>query len=272
MSKQSEYAAALKRLPISNPTLEDALAICPHLTRAEVEAIVAGADVVACPPVITRERVNLIHFKLGYCDRDDGHYVPPAVDHAFSSSSPNQYKFGPRALAYAMEHWPTNLDVPAHAQVLRIILDDPSQLSQEGYPASVGTLYVALDADLNELRGSADNPRSVVLDAHTIAITDDRWLGVEFAGNCAPYTDFNCSRCGSGLSLSGCSGCRLSFSDNGIRSGWRTPLSRKMVAFLREQGHQFAIDPEIAWQHEAGILAETEALRAAHAAKAAQQQ
>ncbi len=35
-----------------------------------------------------------------------------------------------------------------------------------------------------------------------------------------------------------------------LSCGWRTPLSRKMVEFLRTNGHVFKKEPQIAWDRE----------------------
>jgi predicted amidophosphoribosyltransferase len=66
----------------------------------------------------------------------------------------------------------------------------------------------------------------------------------------AAYTEYNCANCGAGLLTTHCSGCGHQFRDNQGRCGWEVPLSRKMVAFLRENGHEFMVDPEIAWRKE----------------------
>lgn len=135
------------------------------------------------------------------------------------------------------------------------IVEDPSNLIK-GYPKTTHEIYVVLNRDFNELNNDKSAPSSVNFDNAIIEMTLDKEKGRELRGSMGGFTEYNCAHCGGGLLLRSCSSCGHEFNDDHYRSGWYTPLSPKMVAFLEQQGHKFAVSPEIAQKNEMVQLAE----------------
>lgn len=157
-------------------------------------------------------------------------------------------------MKFATDNWGEALVTDDWQSAVELFIQDPTDLVSdryhEGYPRTKAVLYLALNRDLHEIERDCSRPESELFDEAISQMTLDRIVWSEISGERGRSTQFNCAHCGYGLSLSCCSSCGHHFRDNSSRSGWRTPLSRKMVAFLRENGHQFAVDPEIAWEKE----------------------
>lgn len=139
-------------------------------------------------------------------------------------------------------------------------LDDPTDIITDYFyrtrdPKRKAVLTVTLSREFEEIINDHSRPRSELLDE---AIVE---MGVGSEGNTllekfydevdtGLYTEYNCANCGAGLGLSGCDCCGHEFTDNGYRSSWGTPLSPKMTEFLKDNGFNFSVDPNLARQKE----------------------
>jgi hypothetical protein len=117
-------------------------------------------------------------------------------------------------------------------------------------PRTKAVLRVTLNCDWSEMIRDQNKPVSELFDGAISQMTLDHVIWSELKGGRGGSVDYNCAHCGAGLLLSSCSGCGHRFRDDHSRSGWRIPLSQKMVEFLRESGHVFKVDPEVAWSKE----------------------
>ena len=128
--------------------------------------------------------------------------------------------------------------------IVQIVLQDPTDLDSNSSPKTKERLYLHLLRDWNELINDRSEPESNLINNSIEFISSD-------LENYQPsYTEFSCAHCGAGLSLKKCNGCGNTFRDNYSRTGWDTPLSEKVVKFLQNNEHQFAIDPKIAQEQE----------------------
>lgn len=279
--KKDEYRSLLGQLPIKNPTADDMVRMCPHLTEDQaVDAFMTGSGYVACPSLHIRHAYQVLSYHKEWVEeikvrREDTQVItgrknhPARLEWAFGSRTLASYADGKphgdvfgetkhreEAMRFANENWGNELILDDWVSVVNFIIQDPTDLVNDRYhtdsPRTKAVLYVALNRDLNEIINDRSKPESELFDEAISQMTLDRKIWSEIKGGRGGYTDYNCAHCGSGLSLSCCTGCGHRFHDDQFRSGWSTPLSRKMVAFLREHGHDFKIDPEIAWTRERG--------------------
>jgi hypothetical protein len=154
-----------------------------------------------------------------------------------------------KAMRFAEENWGEDLILDDWADVIEIAVEDPTDLTKNGYPRTKAVLYVTLSRDLNDIINDGSKPISELFDEAVSQMTLDHHVWHELKGGRGGHSSFGCAHCGEGLGLGGCPGCGHRFRDNQLRCGGYT-LSRKMVAFLKEHGHVFKVDPEIAWAKE----------------------
>lgn len=274
MNPYQNYRAALSRLPIQNPTEDDMAALCPHLTKEQaVGAFMSCNGYVVCPPL----RVQGAFHALSYMREQEGGegIVPPTLSLSFTGRTRASYTNDAvnsdifndhpgiaEATEYAEANWSSELVSDTWTTVLTIYVQDPTKLTQRGDPMTKAALHVTLNRELNEIINDYTRPQSQQFDDAIIEMTLDEMVWRELRGGRGGYTDYSCAYCGSGLSLSECNGCGHKFKDDYFRCGWSTPLSKKMVELLRQSGHVFKQDPEIAW------IAEEKAVKAVQQRKA----
>ena len=278
-----EYRSILGQLPIKSPTPQDMAKLCPHLTIEEaVKAFTTNSGYVACPPLRIRHGFQIVSYQKEWVEEirvsrvkdgtEDASVTgtknhPARLDWSYASRTPKSYADGKshgdgfscykhknKAMKFAEDNWGEELILDDWNSVVEFYVQDPTDLVNDkyhkDYPRTKAVLRVTLTRDLNEVINDHSKPESELFDEVISQITLDHIIWHEIKGAHSASTDFNCANCGAGLGLSLCSGCGHRFRDDHFRCGWNTPLSRKMVAFLRENGHEFKVDPEIAWKKE----------------------
>lgn len=281
--KSLEYRSLLGQLPIKSPTLQDMARLCPHLTADEAaEAFTTDSGYVACPPLRIRhgfeivsyhkewvEEISVLRVKDGIQDVSvTGTKNHPArLDWSYASRTRESYADGKshgdafslykhmdKAMKFAEDNWGDELILDDWVSVVEIYVQDPTDLVNDryhqDYPRTKAILRVALGRDFDAIIHDRSKPQSELFDEAISQMTLDHVVWHELKGGRGGYMEFNCAHCGAGLSLSSCTGCGHRFCDDQFRCGWSTPLSRKMVAFLRDNGHVFKVDPEVAWARE----------------------
>lgn len=279
----SEYRSILGRLPIKSPTPQDMAMLCPHLTMQEaVAAFTNGSGYVACPPLRIRHGFQIISYHKEFVEEIKVWGVvngketqvitgkknhPARLDWSYARRTQDSYVDGKshgdvfhsydhmhKAMKFAEEHWGDELILDNWESVIQFYIQDPTDLVNDryhqDYPRTKAVLWVTLSRDFNFVINDGSKPLSELLDEVIMQMTLDHVIWHELKGGRGGFLEFNCANCGAGLGLTGCYGCGHRFNDDHFRSGWHTPLSRKMVAFLRENGHKFRVDPEIAWAKE----------------------
>lgn len=251
MTNRVAYRSALNSAyHVANPTPAMLSAICPHLTEAEVSELFerdmrSDRSVFFAVPTTLVRNATLVYSLWGGSDD-----CRPTLSHAFSRPDFGDIEFAERAHRFAIENWGDELIADRAASVVECGLDDPQKLSQSGYPTCVLTLTFTTDCGWNSLERGSGEPESEVIDRHIVTITHYRSEASELRAGRAGYGRCNCARCGSGLGLTGCGGCKARFRDDQIRSGDNVPLPRKLVAYAVANGHTFDIDPEVAYARE----------------------
>lgn len=282
MNRQ-EYRSLLGQLPIKSPTPQDMAVMCPHLTAEEaVQAFTTDSGYVACPPLRIRHGFQILSYHKewveeikvwGVIDGKETQTVtgtknhPARLDWSYANRTPKSYADGKshgdvfssykqmdKAMKFAEDNWGDELILDDWDSVVEFYVQDPTDLVNDryhkDYPRTKAVLRVTLTRDLNEVINDHSKPESELFDEVISQMTLDHVIWHELKGGRGGFTEFNCAHCGAGLGLSGCSGCGHRFRDDHFRCGWNTPLSRKMVTFLRENGHEFKVDPETAWTKE----------------------
>ncbi len=269
--KSTEYRSLLGQLPIKSPKPEDMARLCPHLTPEEaVRAFTTGEGYVACPPLRVRHGFQVIKYRRELVEVVGITIIknhPALLEYAYAERTlasyadgmPHgdvflKYEHADKAMRFAEENWGNELVLDDWESSVSFYIQDPTDLVNDRYhrdsPRTKVVLYVTLKRDWNKIINDWSKPESELIDEAISQMTIDHMIHSEISGGRGGFTEFNCAHCGAGLLLSSCSGCGRKFRDDQSRCGWHTPLSRKMVAFLRENGHVFQVDPEIAWEKE----------------------
>lgn len=282
--KREEYRSILGRLPIKSPTPQDMAMLCPHLTAEEaVKAFTTDSGCVACPPLRVRHGFQIVSYHKewveevkvrGVVDGKETQVItgtknhPARLDWSYAGRTRASYADGKshgdvfslykhmdKAMKFAEDNWGDELILDDWVSVVEFYVQDPTDLVNDryhrDYPRTKAVLCVTLNRDFNEIINDHSKPESELFDEAISQMTLDHVVWRELWGGQGGSTEeYNCAHCGAGLSLSSCTGCGHRFRDDYSRCGWNTPLSRKMVAFLRDNGHVFKVDLEIAWAKE----------------------
>jgi hypothetical protein len=253
--------------------------LCPHLTEQEaVKAFKSGNGSVACPSIHVYQAFQVVSYHAEYVEeikewRKETRVVvgqknhPAMLRRAFASRTEKSYADGMshgdlfhrypamfQAMSFAEHNWGSELVLDNWVDVGQIYVQDPTDLVNDAYhhndPRTKAALYITLNRGRNKMLNDHVKPTSELFDEAIVEMTLDSILWSELKGGRGSFIDFNCAHCGSGLALDHCPGCGYRFTDDHERRFLGTPLSRKMVRFLRENGREFKIDPEIAWRNE----------------------
>lgn len=248
--KNLEYRKLLGLLPIWEPTVDDLVRLCPHLTRKQAEEAFNQGDVdIACPNLRVRGQFQIITLKT------DDAGTPLVLEWVYTGkvSDDDRYDYTKEAVKFAEENWGNELIYDNWETVTEIFVQDPTDIiisgTGAGGPKTAELLYVCFNRSWQEMSNNSLN-----MDNAIVQMTLDEHVWHELRGGRGGHSLWNCAYCGSGLSLNGCYGCGHSFKDDGARGGWGTPLSRKMVEYLQNHGHVFRQDPEIVWKKEASQI------------------
>ena len=245
--------------------------ICPHLTQEQaVHAFTTGNGAVAAPPLRVRGTLQILCYHRGSVEEVkglvDGKYStirtknhPPLLFRSSATSADNTPHTA-EARQFAEDNWGDKLVNDTWTEVVLFNVEDPTDLVNDRYhtdqPRTKAILYIALNREINTLINDKSKPESELFDEAIVEMTLDVAVWDEIRGGRGGYAEYNCAHCGDGLNLSFCSGCGHKFKDNFFRKGWHTPLSRRMVKFLRDNRHEFAVDPKIARTAEQRRFAE----------------
>lgn len=274
--KRQEYRSILGQLPIKNPTPDDVARICPHLTGGEASAVLAGNGFIAIPPLRVRKGYQTVAYypewveQVFEFDKNErykktliGTKNHPAcldwsgarrtresyMDSQFHGDySKWNYRYMEKAMKFAEDNWGQELVYDSWKSSGCFYIQDPTDLVNDCYyknhPRTKAVLYITFWREFDEIRNDESESQNELFDQAIMEMTLDRMIYDELKGGRGGFISYNCAHCGGGLDLTFCTFCRNTFSDNHFRCGWRTPLSRKMVNFLLENGHKFGIDPE----------------------------
>ncbi len=228
--------------------------ILPHLTKGEIRILLKKMQgrkypyYLAIPPVLAEDNVLVLSiWPRNYPSK--GNAARFELSH--TSNEPNKVNYGKRALTFARKHWGDQLVKRTWECTLTLAVQDPSKLTSSNQPWHLFEICMALSADLNALNGKDYAPHSTVINDHIVYITHQPARKKELRGQRGGYSNYNCSRCSSGLGLESCK-CGFKFHDNKIRNGWDSALPQKVIAYLTNLGHTFVVDPKLAQAVEQG--------------------
>jgi hypothetical protein len=259
---RDQYLEALRAAQyIKNPTEEQMLSVCPHLTREQAIGTLTASDghIVALPPLKIRGSFRLAwyfpHFRHDGCDFEtsfQGGQASKRTLESYADGMPHGDVFGDapfmeQAMAYAEEHWPEELVLDDWVDYQLVHVQDPTDLvrgSLNPTPRTKFAIGLGLNRSWNDVHDDGSVPRVQQWD-DAISITSlDPLVSEEFRGGRGGASSYNCARCGGGLGLTTCHGCKVSFPRDNYRQGGNTPLPAKLINLLRDNGHEFALNPE----------------------------
>lgn len=238
-------------------TLDQALTVCPHLTRDQVVSTLTGTEraYIALPPTSVRDTCYVLIYQppIRRIGVTGGIWIETKCYRTARRSriSPDyrkvdscEHPFTAEALAFAEQQWPEALIDDSWADFLIVHMEDPTG---SGDPRKVHEIGVALNrpaAEVFDYESGIPDPRIRKWNNATGLATLDPLLIIELRGDQFPEQRiFNCSHCGGGLGDSQCAGCKASYP----RHGYTTEvvsLPPKLIALLRENGHEFGLQPE----------------------------
>ncbi len=256
----SDYKSALQSISRKNPSFEQLKAISPHLNEEEVGNafdITSNTSVfVAIPP--TKVKKGFLVASLTKSSESSDTWVSiygsrTRASYADGKSRGDVFcntRHSDKAIAFAEENWPQETLLDSWVDFGTIYLDDPTLLNECDYPKTRKAIYWGVSQSWNDINNNGNRPASELINDALAIVTTNRFEGSEIKGGRGGYTAWNCANCGAGLGLSGCANCKHSFKDNHFRSGWQTPLPRKIITLLQKEGFQFGMDPMVAVQKE----------------------
>ena len=238
------------------PTPSVLAQLCPHLTAGEIKIIIRKAKLqkrgyyFALPPLLVDDMVTVA--SIDPAGSSKGKRYPATINFAFADEVDlKSVAYSKRALAYARRHWGDTLVTSKGKSYVSLVIQDPTKLNERGYPTTVTEVHFVTGRDWNDLNNDQSAPHSQLVNDSILHITSLKSVGAELQGRRGGFTDYCCAHCGGGLSLAGCTACNNRFKDNHFRCGWETPLPAKIVDYLVQHGHRFAVDPAIARTLEA---------------------
>lgn len=223
--------------------MDDFMQLFPHISKEEIPLLFFSCRDIACPPVFVNDTVHILSLHY-YINKDrilrrefTAHQNDPMM-------SIYPYSYGKNAIYYARDHWGSALTQANWENVVRVFIKDPSDHLLYGQPRLIAVLTIALNRNFIGILYDHSKPAVELIDESLVAITLNNIEGREILGDKGYDTAFNCSLCGSGLGLNSCPRCGHEFTDDILCHGRSVPLSRKMVAYLKKNGHHFTFDPE----------------------------
>lgn len=267
-----DYERMLRQLPIDNPKCSDLRALFPHLSTQEIGEVLTpqgerGTNSVSTPPLRVGDFFQVLDFVWGYKKRDGSVMEPELrVNHGYKMST--EFSHQDKARAYAREYWGDDLVVDNWVDFSVIYVQDPSDLAElrpenfasvavaaresipflaKGFPKTKARVYFTMSRDWNAILNDHSRPRSKLIDDAVLEMTLDPLVVQELKGRRPMPTEwYNCALDGSGLNVRGCGECGNKFMDDNYRTGWDTPIPRKLTELLVSSDFQFRQDPEIA--------------------------
>lgn len=243
---------------ITDPAVEQMLAVCPHLTMGQVlEGLMGeGGGHIALPPVLIRGAFQTASYTRGYPEHTvpagfraggRGGRTPESYATGQHVDSSPHYRFVREAIVYAEEHWDEHLIRDTWVGFVTVLVQDPTDLAEGAFdssPKTKRTVAVGLACSWGELTGNRRQPEVDRWNGAITVATVDPLEGSEIKGDRAGFTLFNCARCGGGLDQTFCHGCGVRYPEGDVRfPGWSTPLPPKLVELLQADGHRFEPNP-----------------------------
>jgi hypothetical protein len=257
MPSRDAYLNALSQYCVTvleDPTAEAVAAVAPYLEQGEVQGMMhrvanGGKVQFAAPPVLVKGTYHLFtleppHGTLSTClgyrllRRQPLPIHPSYVQD--ESRNFGQHPHADRAMNFALQHWGEALVADDAVANFRTVLQDPTEFD-EGRPKTIMVIYCALRRSHEEIVCDQSAPQSNVLNEAIVQMTHFSFVARENRSYSAG--DYNCSRCGGILGLTGCDTCKAFYSDDGIR-GARLPtvLPARVVDYAVALGHNFTGD------------------------------
>lgn len=120
--------------------------------------------------------------------------------------------------------------------LVKIILQDPTDLNEHQHPTTKKSFYLHLNRDWSEV-----SSRSYLINEAIVSVSKD----IE---KYEPHhTEYICANCGCALGLTQCSGCKHKFKDDAFRSAGEASLPEKAIDWLKENGHTFENKKKESW-------------------------
>lgn len=253
----NSYLKAVERLPIKNPTRADIDQLCPHLSDDQRAAFWEKGDgaSVACPPLKVRGAFQNLSLHSMESTRTMMLWMDPLFAGRVADAR-IMHPYMDEANAFAEREWSGSLLEDTWNDVVVFRIQDPTDTTDQGYPKTKLVLTVLLSRTYEEIYRDMSKPWSQLYDDAIVGLLVGNYLvgdmiRHEAKGKRAGHQTWACSLCASWLDLEACPNCGHAFKDDHSRTSEALPLSRKMVAFLRQQRHVFTGNLRRTWRADA---------------------
>ncbi len=241
--------------------------LCPHLSKAEVKAIIAKAEREKCsyyfamPPLLIDNVVGVACIEPA--SKDGSEPQVASISFVFAQKvTPKSVRYSKRALNFARRYWGDSLVTDKSKSYVTICVKDPTKLDDNGSATTTTCVHFTTARNWQDLLADHSAPQSQLINNSILHITSVAALAMELGNEGGCYgNDCCCAHCGGGLFLTVCTACNHNFEDDGWSCGWNTPLPEKIVSYLVQHGHQFAIDPAVARHFEAAKWSQSQSIR-----------
>jgi hypothetical protein len=247
------YLVGLRRLPIVNPTDQDMISLCPHLSpEVAIREFREGTHWLALPPVIVDGAFQIVRFyEGGKTQMPPPHDVhQPDLDLSGSgrlgvSDSAGRVRFAEEAVDFARKNWKEQLRTDDWIQIIEYRLIDLATFH------TIRRATLTMNRDLNEIINDHTAPFSQQIQLATMFATTDPLQATELRGGRASHNLDCCQYCGGGLTYAACLACGRKFDSGGMLGG-QIPLTETVEELFTRDGHVFEISPVKAREKDRG--------------------
>lgn len=122
---------------------------------------------------------------------------------------------------------------PVHYVELQ--LDDPSVFDRDGSAQRKNTVYVGLNRRYYDIINDRTRTPRMIFESDVNSVFFTRIDHYNAAHGKQPFLQYNCFRCGNGLSVNECKGCDHQFEDDKFRTGGAPALSKCLMALIKKE-------------------------------------
>lgn len=175
--------------------------------------------------------------KIIYTLAETGNLTPEQFKAAMKSALSEELEAPKEDCAILTEGDNTRQFVADPVHYVELQLDDPSVLDCYGSAKRRNTVYVGLNSRYDDIiNDRTRNPR-VITESDINSVFFTRIDHYEAAHGRQPFLQYNCIRCGNGLSVNECKGCDHQFEDDKFRTGGAPALSQDAMALIKKELH-----------------------------------
>ncbi len=227
---------------IERPTPKQMLRVCPHLDGGLALNCLVNGGKLALPPLKVRGAYRCADYYNieGFPPMFFGGSRSQRVSTHNTAMSRADYPGVLAASEYADDHWPEALLEDTWVDYMEVYIQDPAELDDTGTQLTKFVIAVGLSKPWRQVTNLPVREAVQYWDEAIAVASIDALESAELRGDRPRAVEYNCARCGGGLSFRACTACATAFrGNNGPLRGWNVPLPPKLIELLHDNGHVF---------------------------------